>query len=67
MADDVSYLTKPKYTIVKLTNGSNGQWPCFEIANHLSRKKTSTVQPFSFYCFELNFRRYLKSPKNMSW
>ena len=45
MVNDVSYFTKPKYIYRKIDQcSSNGQWPCFEMANHLSRKKISTVR-----------------------
>ena len=54
--------------IINLTiwPASDGQWRCFEMANLLSRKKTSTVHLLSFYFFERNFCKFVKFPKNMS-
>lgn len=60
MVDDVSYLIKPTYLHHKIdlnSPTSNGQYPWSEMANHLSRKKTS-VYLLSFYYFELNFSHF---------
>ena len=50
--------------IIKLTicPASNGQWRCFEMANHLSRKKTSTV----FLLFWTEFSQFFKISEKMS-
>ena len=50
MADDVSYLTKPKYTIVKLTNGLLFKWPMALFWNG-----QSSVSEKDIYCSTIFF------------